>query len=149
MILAKPVVANKFWILKKDNQKVGEIEAGDHGVTVKLNNQVLKYNTIRMAGREVDIEFEQAQKKSVKTSNDVYGYAVSGRVHNPVWDVKHRLPLYTKDNNSKSWYAAGWYCIQQHRSWKVVRSPKLIMLQRYKYQGPFHTKEEANDKSVS
>lgn len=149
MILAKPVVANKFWILKKDNEKIGEIEAGDQGVTVKINNQVLKYKTIRMAGRDANIEFEQAQRTRSRVSNEVYGYAVSGRVYHPMWDVKHRLPLYTKDTKSKSWYAAGWYCVQQHRTWKTLQNPKLIMLQRYKYHGPFHTEEEARDKSIA
>lgn len=148
MILAKPVVANKFWILKKDNEKIGEIEAGDQGVTVKINNQVLKYKTIRMAGRDANIEFEQAQRNQSRVGNEVYGYAVSGRVYHPMWDVKHRLPLYTKDTKSKSWYAAGWYGVQQHRTWKTVQNPKLIMLQRYKYRGPFQTQEQANE-SVS
>jgi hypothetical protein len=60
-----------------------------------------------------------------------------------MWDVKHRLPLFTKENKSKSWYAAGWYAVKQHRSWKLIRNPKLIVLERYQYQGPFHTQEEA------
>jgi hypothetical protein len=145
MILAKPVVANRYWILKKDDEKIGEVEAGDRGVTVKINNQVLQYSTIRMAGRDANIEFEPAPRARPRSTNEVYGYAVSGRVYNPMWDVKHRLPLYTRDNKSKSWYAAGWYCIQQHRNWRVIRNPKLIMLQRYKYQGPFHNEEQARE----
>lgn len=145
MILAKPIVANRYWILKKDDEKIGEVEANDSGVTVKINNQVRRYNTIRMAGRDVNIEFQSAPRVRTRAINDVYGYAVSGRVYNPMWDVKHRLPLFTKDNKSKSWYAAGWYCIQQHRSWQVTRNPKLIILERYKYLGPFHTEEQARE----
>ena len=145
MILAKPIVANRYWILKKDDEKIGEVEASDSGVTVKIHNQVRQYKTIRMAGRDGNIEFETAPRARTRITNEVYGYAVSGRVYNPVCDVKHRLPLYTRDNKSKSWYAAGWYCIQQHRSWRVTRNPKLIMLQRYKYQGPFHTEEQARE----
>jgi len=69
-------------------------------------------------------------------------------VFNVLWEVKHKLPLFTKEDNSKSWFAAGWYLVKQHRSWKTIQNPKLITLQRYAYQGPFHSKEEANDKSV-
>jgi hypothetical protein len=39
--------------------------------------------------------------------------------------------------------------VKQHRSWKLLRNPKLIVLERYQYQGPFHTQETARDKSLS
>ena len=147
MIEAKPVIPDKYWILKQDNRKVGQIEADDSGVTVKIQNRVAGYKTIRMASREANIEFTKLS--SVKPDTDhVHGFEVTGRVYNPVWDVKHRLPLFTRDTKSKSWYAAGWYRVKQHRDWKIVQNPKLIALQRYDYQGPFHTKEQANDKSV-
>jgi hypothetical protein len=147
MIEAKPVIPDRYWILKQDNRKVGQIEADESGVTVKIQNRVAGYKTIRMAGREANIEFTKLS--SVKpVTNQVHGFEVTGRVYNPVWDVKHRLPLFTRDTKSKSWYAAGWYRVKQHRDWKTVQNPKLIALQRYDYQGPFHTKEQANDKSV-
>jgi len=53
--------------------------------------------------------------------------------------------LFTRDTKSKSWYAAGWYMVKQHRAWKAVQNPKLITLQRYQYQGPFHTQQQAED----
>jgi len=53
--------------------------------------------------------------------------------------------LFTRNTKSKSWFAAGWYNIKQHRKWESVQHPKLIALQRYQYQGPFHTKDEANN----
>lgn len=148
MILAKPIIANRYWILKKDDQKIGEVQATDSEVTVKINNQIQRFRTIRKATRDANIEFEPAPRVQTRATNNVYGYAVSGRVYNPVWDVKHKLPLYTKDSKSRSWYAAGWYSIKQHQNWTVTKNPKFIMLQRYKYQGPFHTQEQAHE-SVS
>jgi hypothetical protein len=146
MIEAKPVIPNRYWILKQDNRKVGQIEADDSGVTVKIQNRVAGYKTIKMASREANIEFTKLS--SVKpVTNQVHGFEVTGRVYNPVWDVKHRLPLFTRDTKSKSWYAAGWYLVKQHRAWKAVQNPKLITLQRYQYQGPFHTQQQTNDKS--
>ena len=32
MILAKPVVENQYWILKKDNRKIGQLEVKENGV---------------------------------------------------------------------------------------------------------------------
>jgi hypothetical protein len=147
MIEAKPVIPNRYWILKQDNRKVGQIEADDSGVTVKIQNRVAGYKTIRMASREANIEFTKLSSAK-PVANQVHGFEVTGRVYNPVWDVKHRLPLFTRDTKSKSWYAAGWYMVKQHRAWKAVQNPKLITLQRYQYQGPFHSKEQANE-SVS
>ena len=149
MILAKPVVDKQYWILKQDNQKVGNIQAVDDGFQITIRNKTVSYKTIPMLRTRENVEFEPAAKAAKESNRMVHGYDAGCRVYNPIWDVKHRLPLFTKDTKSKSWFAAGWYTVKQHRAWKVVQNPKLIVLERYKYQGPFHTKEEANDKSVS
>lgn len=148
-LIAKPVIDKQYWILKQDDKKVGVVEAVADGFAVRIQDRVSRYKTIKMAGRDANIEFEPAQKPKKQPTNQVHGYDVSGKIYNALWDVKHRLPLFTKEEKSKSWYAAGWYMVKQHRNWKLVQNPKLIALQRYKYQGPFHSKEEANDKSVS
>ena len=148
-LIAKPVIEKQYWILKQDDKKVGIIEAVAGGFAVKIKDNVSRYKTIKMAGRDANIEFEPAQKVKKQPANQVHGYEVGGKIHNALWDVKHRLPLFTREEKSKSWFAAGWYMVKQHRTWKLVQNPKLITLQRYKYQGPFHSKEEANDKSVS
>jgi hypothetical protein len=148
MIVAKPVIPDRYWILKQNDRKVGQIEATDNGVVVKIQNRVAGYKTIKMASRDANIEFTKLASAAKAVINQVHGFEVTGRVYNPVWDVKHRLPLFTRDTKSKSWYAAGWYMVKQHRAWKAVQHPKLITLQRYMYQGPFHSKEQANE-SVS
>ena len=149
MITAKPVIDEQFWILKEDDRKIGNIQAIDSGYQITINNKIANYKTIPMLVRQEQIEFEEATKPTKQPTNLVHGYSVSGRMFNPLWDVKHKLPLYTKEEKSKSWYAAGWYKVKQHRNWKVIQNPKLISLQRYPYLGPFHNKEEANDKSIS
>jgi hypothetical protein len=147
MLIAKPVIDKQFWILQKDNEKVGNIEACADGYQVKINNQVAQFKTIKMAARKVNIEFEPAVKisKPRLTVDHVHGYPVSGRIHNPMWDVPQQLPVYTKTAKSKSWFAAGWYNVRKGRQWRTVQGPKLIVLQRYPYQGPFYSESEAND----
>lgn len=149
MITAKPVIDKQFWILKEDDRKVGNIQAVDSGYQLTINNKIVNYKTIPMLVRREQIEFEKPTKPAKVPTNLVHGYSVAGKIFNPLWDVKHKLPLYTKEEKSKSWFAAGWYRVKQHRNWKVVQNPKLITLQRYAYQGPFHSKEEANGQSVS
>lgn len=143
MLLAKPVVNKKYWILKKDDQKVGNIQATDTGYQITIANKVTSYKTIPMLCRREHVEFEKPARSARPPANLVHGFAVEGRVYNALWDVKNQLPLYTKSSKSKSWFAAGWYRICQHRRWETVRDPKLIALQRYRYQGPFHSAAEA------
>ena len=150
MIIAKPVIPNQFWILKENDQKIGNIEANSNGFSVKIGNQVQSYKSINTIKQKVAIDFEPTVKKKnvTSSSNKIHGFPTSGKAHNAIFDVKHQVPLWTKEPRSKSWYAAGWYQVKQGRHWETVLCPKLITLQRYPYAGPFHTKEEANDKSV-
>ena len=145
-LVAKPVIDKQFWILQDGNQKVGNIEACAGGYQVKLHNQIAQFKTIRMAAQRVNIQFEPPARVSTKkSSNLVHGYPAVTKAYNSMWDVKMKLPVYTKTNKSKSWFAAGWYRVKKGRSWTVVQDPKLIVLQRYPYQGPFQTDQEAAD----
>lgn len=143
MIVAKPVIANQFWILKQDNNKVGNIEAGPNGYTVTIQDHVINYKTIPMVRKAMGVEFEAPEKVSKPANDQVHGYHTGCRAHNGMWDVKHKLPLFTKTTKSKSWFAAGYYWVKQHRTWKVVSNPKLIVLERYPFKGPFHSRTEA------
>ena len=143
-IIAKPVIDKKFWILQKDNEKIGNIEATASGFQVTINNQVEQYKSIRMAAQRANIQFESGIKPSKPDTHSVHGYLASGRVYNPVWDVQNHLPLYTKNKKSKSWFCAGWYTVKRGRNWRVVQDPKLITLERYAFHGPYHTKEQAS-----
>jgi hypothetical protein len=146
MIIAKPVVKDKFWILKQDDAKVGNIEASSDGYTVRINNSVTRVKSIGSIRHDPDFAFEAPPLlKKPTAEHAVHGYQTGSRCYNGMWDVKRRLPLFTKNRKSKSWYAAGWYVIRQRREWEVVQNPKLIALQRYPYQGPYHTKEQANE----
>jgi hypothetical protein len=142
MLVAKLVADKQFWILQEDDRKVGNIEAWNGGYQVRINNQVKQFKTIKLAARESNIVFAEEKVVSKPDNTVVHGYPVAGRCYNPVWDVVHHLPIYTKTAKSKSWFAAGWYSVKRGRNWKVVQDPKLIALQRYPYQGPFKTQQE-------
>jgi hypothetical protein len=145
MIIAKPVIDNQYWILKQNNQKIGNIEASADGYVVKIQNQISNYKTMPMVREVIDITFEPSETVTPTPNDSVHGYETGCKTYNGLWNVRLKLPLFTKQDKSKSWFAAGWYTVKQHRAWKVVRNPKLIALERYKYQGPFYTKELANE----
>ena len=147
-LIAKPVVDKQYWILQENNRKVGNVEACAGGYQVKINNQVVQFKTIKMVEQRVNIHFEHFPKliKTKPAVNLVHGYPAAGRVFNPMWDVPQKLPVYTKTRKSKSWHAAGWYTVKKGRNWSTMQDPKLILLQRYPYTGPFKTKEEVKIK---
>ena len=142
MLVAKVIADKQFWILQEDDRKVGNIEAWNGGYQVRINNQVKQFKTIKLAAKESNIVFAKEETASKPDNTAVHGYPVAGRCYNPVWDVVHHLPIYTKTAKSKSWLAAGWYSIKRGRNWKIIQDPKLIALQRYPYQGPFKNKEQ-------
>lgn len=143
VIQAKPVIDNQYWILRNNERKVGNIEATTDGYQVKINDQVQHFKSIRMVKNRIGIDFEPIAKSKTTKETSVYGFDAGCRVYNAVYEVKKHLPLFTKTKKSKSWFAAGWYRVQQNGQWKVLKNPKLITLQRYPFNGPFHTQESA------
>jgi hypothetical protein len=140
MILAKPVVANKYWILKENDQKIGTVEAAPSGFTVRMYNDQQEFKTIRTIKNRTKITFEEPPHRSSSTTEHaVNGFATDARPYNAIYDVQRRLPMFTKKRKSKSWFAAGYYRIQLNGVWEVQFCPKLILLQRYDYQGPTHS----------
>ena len=144
-LTAKPVIDKHYWILKKDNQKIGNIQASADGYQITIDNKTANYKTIPMLRRKENVEFEPVEKLAKPQTNQVHGYDTGCRAHNGMWNVQLKLPLFTKTAKSKSWFAAGWYVVKQHRTWRLHHNPKLILLERYPYQGPFHNKEQANE----
>lgn len=144
MIVAKTVIPNQYWILRQGDIKVGNIEAGPDGFQIKINNVVQQYKSIKTLKQKVQIDFEPVEKKAAAVvDNEVNGFPTTGRPYNAIYDVKHQVPLWTREPRSKSWFAAGWYRVRTGRNWQVVQSPKLIVLQRYEYKGPFRNEAEA------
>jgi hypothetical protein len=93
------------------------------------------------------INEEQLKKEKLSTKVDVQGYSIyefpcSSKPYNPVYDVRQRLPIYSKSDKSKSQYCAGYYVIKFRKGWVKSFCPKLITLERYPNQGPFKTEIE-------
>jgi hypothetical protein len=143
---AKPIIENKFWIVEKDGEKFATLRKDEENRFVMSNETgILIYNTKTDLTKQFGKDFFVV--KIVKEAEDaaldeVHGYATSTTPHNSMFDVKRKLPLFTKSSDSKSLYCAGYYVIRFDKGWVKSFCPKLITLQRYEYQGPFKTEIE-------
>jgi len=144
MLQAKTIIKNKYWILKDQQYKIGEIEATANGYDLSVNGYKEKFKTLNMIKErlETNLEFVDLEKKVKKVTQQVYGYPTDCKPFNGLFNVQLGIPVFTKGESSKSWFAAGWYQIKQKKRWKNIQCPKLIILDRYEWRGPFRDKEE-------
>jgi len=140
---ATPVVKNKFWIVEKDGEKVATIQTTNDGIVWVDSASREKYPTIKMLANKHNVEFvKPTAKKKEKPAAEVNGFPSVGKPYNALYDVSKRLPIYTKNNKSKSFYCAGYYLVKLNHNWTKAYNPKLITLQRYDFQGPWRTADE-------
>ncbi len=141
MITAKPIVKNKYWILKEDDRKIGTVERNSAGYEVRVADQIGTFKTIKTLENKTNIRFETSKDQKDQFENQVNGFPTDGKPFNGVYNVQARLPLYTKKEKSKSWYAAGYYRVTVNGTMETMFCPKLILLQRYDYMGPVKTRD--------
>lgn len=143
---AKPIIDNKFWIVEKDGTKFATLRKNEDDRFILSNETGVKiYDTKESLTKQFGKDFFVA--KIVKEAddnkpNEVHGYATSTSPHNAMFDIKRKLPLFTKSGDSKSLYCAGYYVIRFDKGWVKSFCPKLITLQRYEFRGPFKTELE-------
>jgi len=77
-----------------------------------------------------------------ETQKEVHSFPTSCVPFNSMYDVKRKLPLFTKSDKSKSLYCAGYYVIKFDKGWVKSFCPKLITVERYETRGPFKTELE-------
>jgi hypothetical protein len=141
--IAKPVVKNKFWVVEDHGQKVATIQARDDGGFVYVHDEQREFfPSVKVLKQKYNIKFSTPDKKQKVQTNQVYGYPITGKAYNEVYDIKRRLPIYTKTEKSKSQYCAGYYLLLLNNSWSKTFCPKSISVNRYQYLGPFRSQEE-------
>ena len=74
VITAKPVIANRYWILKQGDEKVGNIEAVDNGFQVKVQDSVQQFKNIRTVRQRMNVEFEIISQGRRPDPNSVYSF---------------------------------------------------------------------------
>jgi hypothetical protein len=143
-IKAKPIIDGKFWIIESGDDKIGTLQRDESNKFVLVSNkQKAIYKDIKTLEKQFGKNFfVTAKTDQSKQSNEIYGFPTNSVPHNPMYDIKRKLPLFTKSDASKSVYCAGYYAIRFDKGWVRSFCPKLITIQRYESKGPFKTELE-------
>ena len=145
-IHAKPIIANKFWIVEANGEKIATLRKDDDQRFFMSNETgVTIYETKDSLTKQFGKKFftvKIVKEADTALPNEVHGYATSAEPHNAMFDIRKKLPLFTKSSDSKSLYCAGYYCIKFEKGWVKSFCPKKITLERYAYKGPFKTELE-------
>ena len=146
---AKTVLKDKFWIVTSNEERVGTISWNDD--RYMFSNKVetcffdSKNDMQSKFGSEIiwtDLSQEPVQVKENDSKRSVHGFPTSVNPYNTMYDVKRKLPLFTKSDKSKSAYCGGYYIIRFDKGWVKSFCPKLITIERYQSKGPFKTEFE-------
>lgn len=146
-LLAKNILPKKFWIIEDEAQtKLGTIQVDPQRVKVVLGGGQYIYADFDSALQQHDISTSSEPiKESQSIGHNVNGYPAKDRPYNEVYDAVHGLPMYTKTEKSKCFYAAGYYIIHFNFAWAPAYCPKKITLERNEYRGPYKSEMEMKE----
>ena len=144
-LIAKPVVKNQFWIVTDGTAKVGNVIADGSGFEVKLNGSKTHFKNTNTIQKQTNIQFQTQKVEKSKKEVPFNEYPTTKKVYNSMLDIKRKIHLFTKTAKSKCYHAAGWYVMYQSEEPIVVFCPKYIFIQRYEYEGPYKTEDEAKN----
>lgn len=143
--VAKTLIPNKTWLVEEGGKKVGTLNKDKKGYTFLVKGQkieIKKSDINQTLGIEIPETTVVKKIKDTVIDHNVYDFPCSSKPHNPVYNIKKKLPIYSKSLKSKSLYCAGYYIIKFRKGWVKSYCPKLITLERYPFQGPFKTEEQ-------
>ena len=139
---AKEILKDKFWLVIDNGKNVGTISFdNDHYIVNSDGKYEVYKNKSNIKKKLGDLTWTQLKIQET-TQYDVHKFVCNSKPYNSMWDLKKKLPLFTKSEKSKSGYCAGYYIIKFNKGWVKSFCPKLITIERYDYKGPFKTEIE-------
>jgi hypothetical protein len=147
------IIKDKFWILEDAGVKLGTIrkEDGDSNFEVIMRSKGIDYLDLDALttkyGKAILIPKLVNKIDSVeygKALDEVNGYPCKHKACNSGMEEKsgRLIPVYTKSDTSKTYYAAGYYGLHFSGVWRNTYCVKLETLDNYEFVGPFKTKTE-------
>jgi hypothetical protein len=139
---AKPIIDGKFWIVEQNGIKVGLLHKKENNRFMLSSTEGEKmYNKkddlVKQFGKDFFLPKVKTTTNLVVEEYECHGYPTSCKPFNAMYDVRRKLPLFTKSDASKSLYCAGYYVIKFDKGWVKSFCPKLITIERYPFKGPF------------
>jgi hypothetical protein len=141
-VKAKEIIDGKFWILEDSGTKIGTLSLSDDKYILSDSKGTRFVKNAKQIEKSFGKILWSKLEITELTNKEVHGFDASCTPHNPLFDVKNKLPLFTKSPKSKSLYCAGYYIIGFEKGWVKSFCPKLITLERYPFKGPFKTSLE-------
>jgi len=148
-IHAKPIVDGVLWIVEQDGVRVGTLHKKENNHYMFSTKQGEMFfsrrsDLVKQFGKEF---FLKETDKNISKLEDFecHGYPTKWKPHKSMYNIRKKLPLFTKSNQSKSLFCAGHYIIKFPKNWVRSFCPKLITVERYSYYGPFKSEEEAKE----
>ena len=144
MIKAKPVLDDKFWIVEEEGIRIGTLSKNEDGFVISAKGKVDFFTSENQLKKKFGKNFLVATitEPSKDLKHEVHGYPTRTTPYNSMYDIKRKLPLFTKSEKSRSVYCAGFYLIKFNVNWLKSFCPKLITIERNEYIGPFKTEFE-------
>ena len=149
----KPIIEKKFWIVESNGQKFGTLRILDNETFEFATNGELtiinETNLFAQFGIDVKNSKSNTVIEPVVTRNTeykhvdmLYEFPVASEPYNSIFDVKKKLPMYTKTEKSNSFHCAGYYVILYENGWSRAFCPKIVTLNKYENFGPYNSKED-------
>jgi hypothetical protein len=144
---ARSIVDDKFWIIERNGEKVGTLRHGNEFI-LTMDKKNYRYSSLSTVKEKLGIEFNKsiAKVESASEQFEVHGYPCKNKPYNDIYDLKRKLPIYTKQEKSTSFFCAGYYIINFDLGWRPAFCPKLITIAKNEYLGPFKTKLEMKER---
>ena len=143
-LIAKPIIKDQFWVVTDGEKKVGNVLANSAGYELILNGSTLQFNNTKDIQKKTNISFLPIKSNKTTVEMPYPEYPTTSKTYNNMFDVKRKLHIFTKTRKSKCYHVAGWFMIDQNGQKQSIFCPKYIFIQRYDYEGPFKTEDEAN-----
>ena len=141
-LTANTIVDDKFWIVEQEGSKIATIQATHFGFVYVKEEKREPFASFKSLCSKYDIKISSTATKKVSDAKSIDGYPCDCVPHNPLFDYTKKLPVFTKEPDSKSFYCAGYYLIKTSLTWAPTFCPKLIALNRSEFNGPYRSKAE-------
>tara|TARA_B100000989_G_C19443854_1_gene428583 strand:+ start:263 stop:751 length:489 start_codon:yes stop_codon:yes gene_type:complete len=148
MKYAKPVIKDKFWIVKDESVNIATIEKREDSFIVIEANVKTKVETIEAVnekfGEDIFSNTPSSLAKPIHQKFDIDGYPVKVEPFNVEWF--DTIPTFTKSQKSSDRYCAGFYGVRFEGGTFLSNNPKLSTITEkcVDFIGPYKTEMEAS-----
>ena len=131
------------WLVMTDvDERVGLLTTVSDNYTLMIKDVKQRFSSKQEVNEFFNHDiFAEVSKIATTKKTDCFINGYPARCESPVEILVagETLPLYSKTENSDTYFSAGYYCIEFPKLVVSAFGPKYATLQAYPYSGPFYT----------